>query len=175
MLGTCDGGSHVLCVFLLSLSSCSTTRAVLALPHEPFVSYHSACSITGARRSFSRLSPPHELAAIGIDDPRALSFWIGMGRYRERSVREREGRMRKGEKIATWHGSHLHMYLACWPSTTSCEYHLPKESMEKINRLIVEGQKINIFELRDLIYPVAATSCENHPPKQSRAKNNRIR
>jgi hypothetical protein len=101
MLGTCDGGSHVLFVFLLSLSSCSTTRAVLALPHEPFVPYRFACSTTGARRSFSRLSPLHELAAVGINDPRALSFWIGMRRQRERSVREREGRMRKGEKIAT--------------------------------------------------------------------------
>jgi hypothetical protein len=55
-------------------------KAVLALPHEPFVPYRSACSITGVSRSFSRLSPRHELAAVGIDDSRAPSFWIGMRR-----------------------------------------------------------------------------------------------
>jgi hypothetical protein len=32
---------------------------------------------------------------------RALSFWLGMRRRRERSVREREGRMRKWEKMGT--------------------------------------------------------------------------
>ena len=139
MPGTCSGGSHMSCGFFLSLSSCSATRACRGASLR-VLHHRSPLPLRG------RLSPLHELVVTGIDDPRSPSFWIGMGRYRESSVGER-GRRRneKGEKIATCHGSHRHMYLACGTQRHVMQISPSKTAKgPEINRfLIVEGPHIS--------------------------------